>query len=235
MYSPIIGRFLQRDPAGYVDGFNMYSYVMNSPTNFVDPMGLMARGSGFLKFSQKTGTFENGRTWTIEVGPLEFRDENGDSGSGHDHEWSSNNPNYKDSPGGSPSGNSSEIPYYDPENGVTEGFFRTKEEYVEYQQEKKREKKRRKWKHKVETQGKALFNKYYPRYVAQKKINERFEQMRNDLENFAKQAERERREEEFGTTNETPTVIKNAATGGVGLVGVGIYEAILCTPREKSN
>jgi len=40
MYSSRLGRFLQRDPAGYVDGFNLYAYVRNNPLGFVDALGL---------------------------------------------------------------------------------------------------------------------------------------------------------------------------------------------------
>jgi len=34
------GRFMQRDPKGYVEGVNLYEYVGSSPVNFVDPLGL---------------------------------------------------------------------------------------------------------------------------------------------------------------------------------------------------
>ncbi len=40
-YSPSIGRFMQQDPAGMVDGANMYAYVGNNPTNMVDPSGML--------------------------------------------------------------------------------------------------------------------------------------------------------------------------------------------------
>lgn len=40
MYSPTLGRFLQRDPAGYVDGMNLYAYVLNNPLAYLDPWGL---------------------------------------------------------------------------------------------------------------------------------------------------------------------------------------------------
>lgn len=41
MYSPTLGRFLQRDPLGYVDGMNLYAYVTNNPLGFIDPFGLL--------------------------------------------------------------------------------------------------------------------------------------------------------------------------------------------------
>ncbi|GKT30859.1 hypothetical protein ADUPG1_001731 [Aduncisulcus paluster] len=30
---------MQRDPKGYVDGMNLYAYVMNNPLRYLDPMG----------------------------------------------------------------------------------------------------------------------------------------------------------------------------------------------------
>ena len=39
-YSPTLGRWLERDPAGYVDGLNLYEYVESRPLTLVDPMGL---------------------------------------------------------------------------------------------------------------------------------------------------------------------------------------------------
>ncbi len=49
MYSPTIGRFLQRDPLGYVDSMNLFSYTGNNPVNFLDPLGLCSGpfGSGY--------------------------------------------------------------------------------------------------------------------------------------------------------------------------------------------
>ncbi len=41
-YDPSIGRFTTRDPIGFGGGINRYSYVNNSPLNYVDPLGLFA-------------------------------------------------------------------------------------------------------------------------------------------------------------------------------------------------
>src|SRR5262249_54175697 len=39
-YDPVKGRFLQRDPLGYVDGMNLYEYVQSRPTYTMDPEGM---------------------------------------------------------------------------------------------------------------------------------------------------------------------------------------------------
>ena len=39
-YHAGVGRFLQRDPAEYVDGANLYEFVRGNPTSLVDPYGL---------------------------------------------------------------------------------------------------------------------------------------------------------------------------------------------------
>jgi len=39
-YHPTLGRFLQRDPKGHVDGMNLYEYCRSHPTAATDPTGL---------------------------------------------------------------------------------------------------------------------------------------------------------------------------------------------------
>ncbi len=38
-YSPLIGRFQQRDPIGFYDSMNLFEYAFNSPVNWIDPWG----------------------------------------------------------------------------------------------------------------------------------------------------------------------------------------------------
>jgi len=39
-YSPVLGRFLQRDPAGYQDGMSLYTFLISNPLYSLDPEGL---------------------------------------------------------------------------------------------------------------------------------------------------------------------------------------------------
>jgi uncharacterized protein RhaS with RHS repeats len=39
-YDAVAGRFVQRDPAGYDGGMNLYGYANDNPINFVDREGL---------------------------------------------------------------------------------------------------------------------------------------------------------------------------------------------------
>jgi len=42
MYSPNLGRFISKDPKGYVDGMNLYAYVKNNPLKYLDAFGTTA-------------------------------------------------------------------------------------------------------------------------------------------------------------------------------------------------
>jgi RHS repeat-associated protein len=61
-YSPRLGRWLQRDPLGYVDGVNMYEYVASRPLVFTDPLGKLKRDEhGELIFKEgDLGWYEHG-------------------------------------------------------------------------------------------------------------------------------------------------------------------------------
>ncbi|MEM8998307.1 MAG: RHS repeat-associated core domain-containing protein, partial [Acidobacteriota bacterium] len=46
MLDPELGRFITKDPLGYVDGPSAYAFAMNSPANYKDPLGLEAAWFG---------------------------------------------------------------------------------------------------------------------------------------------------------------------------------------------
>lgn len=67
---PALGRWLKRDPAGDVDGPNLYRYVMNRPTALVDPSGAFSvTGSQALGLLALLGVAVDVATATI-INPL---------------------------------------------------------------------------------------------------------------------------------------------------------------------
>ena len=62
-YDANLGRFMQQDPAGMIDGANMYAYVGNNPVNGVDPSGMLP-GIGPPMLSICTSVFSQfGAKW----------------------------------------------------------------------------------------------------------------------------------------------------------------------------
>lgn len=48
-YSPTLGRWMQQDPAGYVDGLALYEYEQSDSIGGLDPLGLEVTFEGFNK------------------------------------------------------------------------------------------------------------------------------------------------------------------------------------------
>ncbi|MGN6558114.1 MAG: RHS repeat-associated core domain-containing protein [Solirubrobacterales bacterium] len=51
-YSPSMGRFISQDPAGFVDGSNLYAYATNAPLDLTDPTGECSLSGGFISIDE---------------------------------------------------------------------------------------------------------------------------------------------------------------------------------------
>ena len=58
-YDPATGRYVSRDPAGYVDGVNVYLHAGNNPANRYDPVGLSWRAALGLAGEYMAGLRDN--------------------------------------------------------------------------------------------------------------------------------------------------------------------------------
>ncbi len=47
-YSPSLGRWINQDPAGYINGANTYQFVMSNPLSYVDPIGLAGLSFSYI-------------------------------------------------------------------------------------------------------------------------------------------------------------------------------------------
>jgi len=58
-YHVTLGRFLQRDPKGFVDSYNLYEYARSNPINWIDPYGTSSKCIGTENLKFKIGKIGN--------------------------------------------------------------------------------------------------------------------------------------------------------------------------------
>jgi RHS repeat-associated protein len=66
-YSPLLGRFLSRDPLGLTAGLNLYLYCENNPINLADPLGLW---SGWRKLAVAVALVAVGVVAVVVAAPI---------------------------------------------------------------------------------------------------------------------------------------------------------------------
>ena len=81
-YSPTLGRWLTRDPLGYVDGMGLYEYAKSTPANLMDPLGLHVGLSVYIwkSLSDNVPTEDNSPVCRTQRGPVvDFESKNIDN------------------------------------------------------------------------------------------------------------------------------------------------------------
>lgn len=71
VYSPELGRWRTRDPAGYTDGMALFEYVQSQPINYVDMLGLQSNAPSCnrnIEGARMTGAVSSGLTILGETG-----------------------------------------------------------------------------------------------------------------------------------------------------------------------
>ena len=66
-YSPTLGRWMEQDPAQFINGANTYQFVNSSPVGMVDPEGLYSEtlGPSGMIFGFGPPTNPHGRQWWV--------------------------------------------------------------------------------------------------------------------------------------------------------------------------
>ena len=74
-YAPWLGRWMSCDPAGMVDGLNLYRYTQNNPLNFHDPAGTQsAPVEAYSRPGREVGEHPAGGMYAVSDGPISFGD-----------------------------------------------------------------------------------------------------------------------------------------------------------------
>lgn len=74
VYDPGTGRFINRDPAGYIDGMNLYRYGRSNPLRYTDPMGLSPESDAWNDSGYQKHVNENLDFWLDWLGSKEIHD-----------------------------------------------------------------------------------------------------------------------------------------------------------------
>ena len=69
-YSPGLGRFINRDPFEESGGINLFTYAVNNPANFVDPLGLCCSCPSSGRLAAYRGCIKACSCFTCDPPPL---------------------------------------------------------------------------------------------------------------------------------------------------------------------